>query len=318
MLEHIVLAAAILSGGAPALQTAAPVDTVRLRFNWLPGTVAEIESARFRERFAEKTDTLAGSARYRMKVAAHPEGRSVEYSDFDFGGVPGRPRESRALQAIAEQVSSLVPNSLVSGEGDFLRVQNVNQMRTQLDSLLGPMVGGSGNEQALAAIAAIFSEDALNMLAAQEWNALVGMWTGADLELGETYELQQMAALPMIPGATVPMISQFSVVERVSCLEEGDGEDCVEIHLVSFADPDAMKDHLQQFIRRLSSDPKLAASAYDDLAIENELVLVTEPATLLPHRASITKSISGTFRAREEKGSFSQLDVRTDRYRYER
>jgi hypothetical protein len=55
---------------------------------------------------------------------------------------------------------------------------------------------------------------------------------------------------------------------------------------------------------------------FESLDVENEMVLITEPGTLRPHRVQLTKSVYGVVTAGGERGEVSQLDVRTFQYRY--
>jgi hypothetical protein len=112
------------------------------------------------------------------------------------------------------------------------------------------------------------------------------------------------------------MISEFSIERRTSCVEGGTGEDCVEIRLVSTPDPDAMKAILAQFTERLLSTPGLGGIGFESLAMENEMVLITEPSTLRPHRVVLSKSVTGVVAADNQRSEVSQADVRTYRYTY--
>lgn len=287
-------------------------DTVQLRFGWTVGS-AQVESTRFQERVAESTDTTAGSAAYRMNVAAVEDGLVISYVDFVFPP-PTDSSERATLNSLAEQAAAIVPRFTVDSTGAFVRIHDVESVRLEFDSLITRMLAPDEAAAARGMLDTVLSEEALTGLAAQEWNAIVGMWADADLVIGETYQLEEQADLPMIPGATVPMISEFGIVQRTSCDENGTAADCVEIRLVSRPDPEAVKAILAQFMQGLLNAPGLGGIAFERLDMTNELVLITEPGTLRPHRVRISKSVTGVVAAAGERGEVTQTEVRTFRY----
>ena len=308
--------AAVASTGLAMMQAqdaaAQRPDTVQLRFGWAAGS-ARVESTRFQERIAESTDTTAGSAAYRMNVAADGDGLLISYVDFVFPP-PADSSEAATMNALAERAAAIVPRFIVDSAGAFVRIHDVASVRLQFDSLITRMLAPDEAAAARGMLETVLSEDALSGLAAQEWNAIVGMWADADLVIGETYQLEEQADLPMIPGATVTMISEFGVVQRTSCDGNGTAADCVEIRLISRPDPEAMKEILAQFMQGLLNAPGLGGIAFERLDMTNELVLITEPGTLRPHRARISKTVTGVVAAAGERGEVTQTEVRTFRY----
>jgi hypothetical protein len=313
------LLAAVLPVRAGAQQPDAPPDTVRLRFAWPAGTIAAVETSRFRERIAERTDTLSGGATYRMQVREHDDGLAIIYDSLSITAAPRLTGDFAALQAAAEQLVGLVANYVVSRDGEFLRIQDVATIKARIDSLFAPVFAGvDSTGQAHAVFQSMLSEQALQALAAQEWNALVGMWGGAELELEAVYGFEEEEPIPLLPGETVRMVSELAIVGRLPCTEDALTPDCVEIQLVSYPDEEAMKAVLRRFMQRVAGDTAAAAFVIEALEIENELMLITEPATLLPHHAVIAKSVRGVGREGGETSEFSQIDVRTYTFTYRR
>jgi hypothetical protein len=302
---------AVPETAVPQSRRAAP-DTVRLRFNWPVGKVATVETTRFRERVTDRTDTFQGGGRYRMQVQQHPEGLLIAHDSFDIVSAAATPGLA-ASPTLQERVADLFPSYVVSRDGEFQRIDNVAGMRTRMSSLLQ---AGDTTGKMRDALESFVSEEVLNAIAAQDWNALVGKWVDADLELGETYELEEEAPIPLIPGTIVAMLSEFAIERRVPCSESGTTADCVQIHVRSHPDPEEVKMLIRRFVDRIASAPEQASFGFDRLELENELVLITEPATLLPHRARLTKSLKGVVVADGKKSNVSQLDVRTFRFTY--
>ncbi|HEX6133851.1 MAG TPA: hypothetical protein VFZ24_07805 [Longimicrobiales bacterium] len=301
-----------------AQDMAARTDTIRLRFGWPAGTTARIQTTRYREQISETSDTTFMSADYRMSVTAHPEGLLVSYDDFRFPTVVDS-TDGRDVNALAQRAASMVPKFVVGTGGEFVRIDDVASIRAGLDSMMAELLGPDADAADVReALAAMLSEEALTGLAAEEWNAVVGMWIDADLELGAVYELEDQAPLPILPGVVVPMISEFSIESRTACEAGGADSACVELHYVSYPEPAAVKAALAEYLERLPAVPGMSSFAFEDLEVENEIIIVTEPATLRPHRMQITKAVSGVVTAGGERSEVTQLDVRTYQYTYTR
>jgi hypothetical protein len=315
----LLLAVFLLTVPQPASpqDRAAVADTIRLRFNWPVGKVATVETTRFRERVTERTDTFAGGARYRMQVRQHPEGLLIAHDSFDVAVDPKVPGGALALQLAAERVADLVPSYVVSGEGEFLRIDSVAAMRTRLNALFASALPRQENTgQARAMVESLMSEQVLNRIAEQEWNTLVGTWIEADLALGAKYEVEQEAPIPFIPGAMLTMLAEFWIERRVPCLETDSTTDCVEIHLLSRPDAEEVQLLIRRFVDRMAAMPAATGIGFESLDLENELVLIIEPATLLPHRMRLSKRVKGVVVAQGKKSEVSQLDLRTHRFTY--
>lgn len=308
----------VLCGSAPVSAQAAPArtDTVSLRFGWTAGLEARIETTRFQEQISGSADTVSGSANYSMRVHPHERGLLISYDDFEFPAAADT-TEAAQRSAMAEQAATMVPKVVVDSAGTFVGVQDAESVRQRLDSLMVRMLDPEEAAAAREMLTHLVTEEALAGLAAQEWNAVVGRWAGADLVVGREYEFEEEAALPLIPGTIVPMLASFAVERRISCAAGGTDEDCVEIRLTSRADPDAVQQILGDFAERLLATPGLGI-AFEGFEMTNELVLTTEPSTLRPHRLWLSKSMKGVFTADGDRGEVSQSEQRTYQYTYSR
>lgn len=306
----------VLLCAGPAAAQSAPMasDTVKLRFAWQPGMEARIETERLNVQVAGSADSVAGSAEYRLRVGAHPQGLILSYEDFVFPAAADS-SESAQLNSLAQRAAAMVPKVVVDPAGAFVRVEDVDLVRARLDSLMTEMLDAEEAAAARATLQTMVTAEALAGLAAQEWNAIVGRWAGSDLVIGTKYEFEEQAALPMMPGAAVTMVSEFSIERRTSCAESGTDQNCIELRVVSRADSAAVRELLAQFTERLLATPGLGI-AFESFEMDNEMVLVTEPSTLRPHRVRMTKRTKGVVSAQGERGEVSQSEVRTYRYTY--
>jgi hypothetical protein len=299
--------------GAQTTTPPSPDSIVHLRFGWPVGTTAAIEAGRFRVRNSEgKADTTALTLTYRMSVHDHAAGRAIRYDEFEFDEFS----DNESLRgAVNEQLASLMPSLLVDTSGAFVQVENVTALKALMDSLLFKQLPkDSLPPQTRALLENMTSAEVLNALAAQEWNAMIGTWTGADLELGAVYESTEAAPIPIFPGRTLPMVSQFTAAERVECVEGSGKHDCVELRMVSTPDADSVAALMKQMMEAAVNMPE--TPAFQNFNIETVITLVAEPATLLPHYYSMTKTVSARFTVAGESGELSQEEERTYNFSY--
>lgn len=316
-LRFLVAVALALPAAARAQnQQAAAAETVALRFAWPASLSATVESERIRVRKAETADSSAAAVTYHMQSGkGQGAERLVRFSDFELQA-PGR-AEPR-VQEMIEQISQLVPSYRINNAGEFLGVYEVGKLKARMDTMMAPLLAEDSSGQLQSLVASLVSEQYLNGVTAQEWNALVGTWVGADLELGQVYELEEQAPVPIIPGATVKMVSEFAVEARVPCAEDAQKKQCVQIHLYAEPDSAAMKAVLQQFMERISGSGAAAqVPVFDDLSIRSELLLITRPETLVPHYLELVKTVEGRGRLGSESAPFSQTDRRRYWYTYD-
>lgn len=302
----------LLPATAAAQQKSAKSDTVALRFAWPQGLTATIDAERIRTR-AQNGDSTASSLSYRMQARAG-KGKEllIRFSDFEVES------EEAAEPQLMEQVAGLVPNYRVSTQGEFLGVHEVSALKARMDSMFASMLAEDRSGEFKALFQSLLSEQYLNGATAQEWNSLVGMWVGADLELGQVYELEEETPIPIIPGAVVTMVSEFAIEERVSCEDGGTKTECVQIRLYAEPDSVAMKKVLQQFMEKIAGAGRTDVPVFENLSIRSELLLITRPETLVPYYMELIKVVEGKGRLGEETSPFSQVDRRRYWYTYDR
>ncbi len=180
-----------------------------------------------------------------------------------------------------------------------------------LDPVFQKMLAGANVPEAQRQRIVEMAHAAALAEANEMWALAVGFWNGAELAFGKVLTRDSEGELPVAPGTTVKFQLRFSARRRVACAGEPQPR-CVELSLRSVPDPKALKPALERFVASLApagqSPPK---GLFEKVAVENELVLVTEPDTLLPHRLTWTK----TARVRSLGKDQETLD-RSD-YRYE-
>ncbi|MBR9990934.1 MAG: hypothetical protein KFH98_14325 [Gemmatimonadetes bacterium] len=296
-----------------ARHSSASPDTVQLRFGWAAGTAAHVETTR-RQYTSGVNDTVTGDANYRMRVQRHPEGLIITYDEFEFPAASDTVNDAQ-IGSLADRAAAIVPRVLVDSAGSFVRVEDVESVRARLDTLVTSMLEPGEAEEAREAMATLVTAESLGGLAAQEWNTIVGRWAGVDLVVGEKYFFEEEAALPMLPGTAITLVSEFSIEGWTPCTEGVVARECVEIRVEARADPAAVQRILAEFTEQITAVPGVGL-VFESFEMGNEIVLVTEPATLRPHSVRIRRGLAGVFTADGERSEVSQSEVRTYRYTY--
>ena len=281
-LAALLLAAALPAAAQQPPDAPAPAaDVVPLRFAWPAPARAKVTYRRTRIRAGQPPGTF--TARYETVAEPAEGGLRVATRGTSWrGDLPFPPALSReAIRATEEVVQR------VRRQGEFAGLEGVEALRPVLARVLeDARVPPEQAERALTlALAATRAE------AEELWNLTVGFWTGADLKVGQTYELQTEAELPLLPGVRAPQAVQFGVRRRVPCGAAERAARCVEVVLRSTPDRAALERAAPALLARLTvpgEDPLEAAPG--ELSAERTLVLVTDPATLLPRRVVWTKA----------------------------
>lgn len=302
-------------------------DTVSLRFNWPVGMTAIVEQEFTRvNQTSTRNDSITVTSSYRLRVLKHPRGRLVVADSFRMGTVAGVPVEGAAAgNSDAQQMLSLVgnlqPSFVVSPEGEFLEVAQIDNLKSSLDSMIRMLtkdVSGGAPPELRAFLDRATSPEMLNAGAAEQWNAVAGTWVGADWELGESYVTSIEEPIPMFPGFNMPMEYEFSASERIPCTKKSGGKTCVRLEMYSAPDTAQLRKVVGEVMKQLAPELKDAASVLQNMRMLSEIELIAEPGTLRPH--SITR-IKRVIVNTAEKGKAPEVnrrvDVRTARYRYD-
>ncbi len=301
----IIAASPALSGEVPEQAAPQSGDVVSLRFGWPAAARARVSYRRTRSRTGDQPKVF--TARYETCAERGDAGFRISTRDTSWRGDLPFPR---ALARDAIRASEEVVQ-LVGVEGRFSGLEGGERLRPVLTQVFEDAKVPA--EEARRVVAA--AEAAMRGEAEELWNLAVGFWTGADLAVGETYTLETDAEIPLLAGVRARHSIEFSVVRRVPCAAGERAPRCVEVTLRSTPDRAALESAAGTLVERfaLSSGEPGAVPAREVFA-ENELVLVTEPETLLPRRVVWTKAVrigegeSGLVRA--EQSDRSEYDYR--------
>jgi hypothetical protein len=280
-LALLLAALALAPGAARAGDAAQAAEVVSLRFAWPAPARARVSHRRTRLRTGKKPSVF--TARYETLAERDGEELHLRTGATSWrGDLPYAPALARDAIRASERVVQRV-----RADGEFVALDDVEALRPVLARVLDrAKVPSEQAERALElALAATRAESE------ELWNLAVGFWTGADLRLGETYTMQGEGELPLLRGVRGPQAVEFNVRRRVPCAAGERAARCVEAVLRSTPDRAALERAAPRLLERLAPElavaPDQAAAA---LSAESELVLVTDPATLLPRRLVWTRA----------------------------
>ena len=293
-------------------------DVVYLYFDWPVGTSMQVEVERSRRRtFDATTDSSRLEVDYQLDVEDHEQGRLIRFSEFS---TPDLGVSLLAPQEVLQAASSFVPAYVVSDEGDILAVEGLEELGASLRAMMHQVLDTLANPELEAILGPLLNEDNLFAQAATEWNSLVGTWIEAEFDVGYAYEMEVEEPLPMIGNALVPYIYELGASARVPCLPEEEELRCVELVMRTYPDPEVLQPLLDQFVQNMMNavapDVTVPALVYKTLDIENEVILVTEPAGLIPYALTVGRYLDMVVEVGGEEQAGSE--VRLAEYTYRR
>lgn len=316
---RVVLCALVaLACPEPAIGQQEGADAVALSFDWPVGLDAWVTHHRSQVRTVNgETEESAAGLRYRMQVQDHPAGRLVSYDSFGLVG-PTDPGDM-STQALVEQVGAFMPGLVVSNSGEVVEIVGIDRLVGLVRSLLGPMLDSLPAQAGSLrqTFDRLLSQEFLAAKSAEDWNALVGLWVEAELELGAVYELEAEEPIPILPDRTLPYLYQFSFTSRSPCSPSDLDASCVVLEMMSVPDPVAVTELLDAMIGDAARAALGSSMVYKELEIENAVRLLAEPAGLIPHRLEVVQTMAGEVDVPTEgPASFQQRRFRTLSFEY--
>jgi len=311
---------ALLLGLAPLALDAQTPDIAKLTFAWPEKLIARVEAQKYRERNSgTRADTNNIEISYRM--TAQRAGHEYVIAFDDFQTPEGAPLSARQeLASLIDRLGALIPAYRVNASGEFTRLESTATLRAFVDSLVKTVEGNvSMTREMKQMLQAMGSDAVLASAAAQEWNALVGTWAGAELEVGQAYGSEGEEPVPILQGATITFRYELGVLRRLSCdsIAAPNARDCVELQMVSKPDSAALRRFLDRFVSTMmpGTAKDLTFSEFD---IENVISLVARPETLVPVSLVVSKEVTAKMKADGVTEEMHQFDVKALRYSYKR
>ncbi|MGB8931244.1 MAG: hypothetical protein WCC48_08360, partial [Anaeromyxobacteraceae bacterium] len=241
--------------------------------------------------------STAGAARRSALSVERRGGESV---------LTARPADEEEQKAAEEREDDPELPVVASAVGRFVRLDGVDAWVAQ-EAAFAVSISASRAEAEAARKAARERAARLEAEAREQWSYQVEVWLGRTLEIGRTEEITGRVPVAAVPGLEVEQRVTLSARRWVSCASGGIDRRCLELTLKADAGPEA-------FRKGLAAAGGKEAKGFEDGAMAVEMVLVTDPETLLPWRYTLTKKLRLVFAGRGL--SVDQVERREREYQW--
>jgi hypothetical protein len=270
-----------------------------LRFDWPRALEARVTYRRVATRTGSPQRIF--TARYTEKAARAGEEIRISTSATRWEGeIPYPPDEVRSATRASEAVVQRV-----GADGAFVGLENEDALRPVLQRIYE--AAGLSGEEADQTIARV--EEAMIEEARTGWNLAVGFWIGAELDFGRAWENEVDAPVWLLPTLAVKSRVRMEARRRVPCTASERRARCVELTLHSEPDRAGLAALTRAIVARLDgTEGSLPLGAVREVGLATDLMLVTEPATLVPYRVVWRRAVRATV-AHAEEGARELEDV---------
>lgn len=303
-------------------QQQTPPASVVLSFGWLPGMEAAVSTTSSRVRVAEQRSSVSTTQAYRMRVLAEGGHLRLQFVDavLKVKVAPSAGKPSREPPIPVNETVGLMPEYRISEAGRFMGVVDISayqeKLRQHYARLLPKDADPQTRRKLIDALQMASAPHALNASAEQHWQGMVGAWVGGRLELGREYTRQSAEPIALIAGERVQMNHVFAARRRLACTAESTGENCVELEVISEADPADAARVVESIAARADASSGPAVATLKALEIRNVTRLVAEPDGLIPHRSSVSQTTRGLARVDGRERPVEQISTVQTIYTY--
>ena len=307
-----LFALACVAVGSPAAAQEASADATQLRFAWPLEAEARVSYRQVIEREGEGSEPtrLELEGEYVMHVHEHPSGFLVEHLAplaIRFGSSPPlTPDDPRRL--VYSTMGILVPHYVVTEEGELLGVEGLPELAAAILAVLEPLEQRPSETESL--MAELLDAARLTGQARERWNALVGVWLDAELQVGVAGATESEQTNPLVPSVVLPYLNQFELVGMEPC--GAPQESCARLAMVSFPNPIELTRVINEALQNMG----MGHLAFDRLVQQDVVSLLTDPGTLLPHELTMSKLVEGALRESGQVRRFRRFDLTRLVYSY--
>ena len=268
-------------------------DAPLLRFDWPIGLKGKVTQTMNRTQGPVSRDS---ETTYDFELKEAADGLIIDTSNAstktDLSQVPPQ------MQNVLKRLMGVMPDYKVSRGGEFVGAADLEKLQAEIrgvmDSLLSEMPE-SMRPQMQQVMSQVTSEEALLAQLSETWNVSVAMWIDAEPELGEVYQLEFEEPHPMAPQIMLPQTLEFSLQGREPCKRGGKERRCVRLSVTSTPDPAKLGEATMAILQQFNGGqplPDEALASMKEMSMREDIDLVTEPDTLIPHKLTKIKTIS--------------------------
>ena len=203
--------------------------------------------------------------------------------------VSDNPGRNDSLQKVLDQISSQVPDYLITREGEFAQVQDLAEFQRRMeralfDGLPKGEAGASG--EMVQRMKAALSEQFLAAAAMDEWNRSVGGWIDSAYVVGEVYPTLEEYRAPALGERNYPMRVTRQLAGTAPCFEGDTSYRCVHLIYTGTVSDASFRADMARFLESVVGP----AVKLNDVVITRRTDVISHPQTLLPFRTVSTET----------------------------
>jgi len=294
---------------AALLLTALPQDSAPRRvpaFNWPAGIVALVETDYVRE----VSDGIARQQlavlrmTHRMRVSPHPEGLLIQFDNQKATAAAGD-----MTDALGALLPWWVPRIIVSPDGHVLRIEQTERVQELVGEMYEPLAKAptAQSPPALKQLLTIMASGAgLRSMVQDDWDHLVGKWIAIPLDSDPV----ESNAVSVLDGMAVRSIVRQRTIDRASCVREDAAIECATLESRSTIDPESLA-VLQNYLSPGAVDAGVRITSSEKV---DRVTL--EVGTMLPHEATLSRTLQSTTQLSGRTVSTQNLQRRSVRFTY--
>ncbi len=250
-------------------------DSVTFRFAWPDPLAAEVQYRRSRQR----TGRPLTETSLRGRLLAQTRGSEIRVGYRDWRSVDGVP-----LDPLVEAAGWV--ETVVTPGGAFVRMDGIEPA---LEAMRATMQSAPPEARPMLERLEKMAPALLAKEGSETWSMLVQFWHGNDLDVGEDYQSDSEMPVAVVPGEKVRLRARIRVERRLACASGGGS--CVEARMRSEPDPQDVARVMKRIVGELGLPAAQLQQVLGEMAAVTEVVLVTEPARLIPHRLEKTRTV---------------------------
>ena len=297
-------------------------ERIDLDFNWPRKADAKFDYYSKKTRRGKTSEIrMSGTTRIRA-LGENQLLVSTRVADYKMAG--DDKARNNGLQNVMQQALSGIPDYVVSDDGAFVGIENVDNYLGRLEQgLLKALPGDAGEMQQKVKklLRSLVSEATLTQSIEDEWNNQVSNWAGGSYAVRERYAYAAQYQSVALGKAVFPMTITQRLLGRVPCRGGEKAKNCVLLEQVSkVADPafsKAMHAFVSKTVKSFAGDKASEVNvAVERAEFVKTVALVTDPKTLLPYAINTSKVTTVVINDQGRTETTQDMEESSTRYAY--
>ncbi len=282
-----------------------------LRFHWPVGLTAKVEKEHIKEsRGTDKPKREPTILTYRLNVQPHDYGLVLRVDSV--GLKSPNVADGKTAQTMLPLVAASQPDVIVSTDGEFLGVDNLSTIRSNVDSILGIYSKEAGE---LLDKMGLDMEDMILTEVGTDWSLLIESWLNTEIDLQLHDTTKEYVRSPMFPSVIFPMTQVISPMEWVPCVPDDTSSSCIKIVVRRAMDTTELRKSLVAMVEALTDEgAKEMGKAIQGFYMQETTTLIIEPDGMIPHMLVFDKRVMSS---QNTKQSPMARELKITRFSYD-